>query len=207
VTYLLVAFLVVTILPLLVAAWRSSLVGLGAQGLLMAAVLVERGWPRSVSGLVLLVDLLILRAYVVPRYLYGILRSQRVARRSDFIPANLLSWTLAAALVVVAFHFGDAVAPEGGDAALHVSVASAALLLGLLVLATQHRVFAQVVGALRIENAIALFELAGGHELPLAVQLGVTGALVLSLLTFGAFMRRLGGVSAAPADVAEGNAP
>jgi hypothetical protein len=66
-------------------------------------------------------------------------------------------------------------------------------------------VFAQVVGALRIENAIALFELAGGHALPLPVQLGVTGVLVLSLLTFGAFMRRLGGAPESPAGAAEGN--
>ncbi len=206
-TYLLVAFLVATVVPLFVASWRSSLVGLGAQGLVMAAILVERGWPHSASGVVLLADLLVLRTYVVPRYLYGILRSQRAARRSDFIPANLLSWTLACALVVGAFHFGTALCPEGGDAALHVSVASGALLLGLLVLATQHRVFAQVAGALRIENAIALFELAGGHALPLPVQLGLTGALVLSLLTFGAFMRRLGGATESPAGLAEGESP
>jgi hydrogenase-4 component E len=192
VIYLLVAFLVVLVAPLLVATWRSSLAGLGLQGLLMTAMVVERGWPVTAGGVVLLLDLVVLRTCFVPRYLYGILRRQRAPRRSDVIPANLLSWTLAAGLVILAFRFAAALYPAGSEPAIHVAVVTAGLLLGLLVLGTQGTRFSQTVGVLGIENSIALFELASGHELPLPVQLGVSAILLLSVLTFGRFLRSAG---------------
>ncbi len=208
-TYLLIAFLVVLFVPLLVANWRASLVGLGLQGLLMTALVAHRGWHATPGGVVLLLDLLQLRTWFVPRHLYVILRAQSAPRRSDVIPANLLSWTLAFALVVVAFRFAAAAEPAGGEPALHVAVAATGLLLGLLVLGTQNTTFSQVSGALRIENAVALFELAGGHELPLPVQLGLSAELLLTVLTFGRFLRRAGAAPARAAapGAAEGRIP
>jgi hydrogenase-4 component E len=201
-TYLLVAFLVVLVGPLLVATWRTSLLGLALQGLLMTAIVAERGWPATAGGVVLFLDLLVLRSWFVPRYLYGILRRQRAPRRNDVIPANLLSWTLAAALVVLAFRFAWILHPGGGEEAVHLAVVAAGLLLGFLVLGTQGTTFSQIVGALRIENAIALFELASGQPLPLPVQLGLTSVLVLSVLTFGSFLRRAPPPPPEPAGIA-----
>ncbi|BDG02562.1 hypothetical protein [Anaeromyxobacter oryzae] len=202
-TYLLVAFLAVAVAPLLVATWRTSLVGLALQGLLLTAIFLQRGWPTTASGAVLLVDLLLLRTVFVPRHLYRILRRQNVPRRNDVIPANMISWTVAAALVYAGFRFSERVVPGGGEEAMHVAVVAAALLLAFLVLATQRRTFGLVVGVLRLENAIALFELGAAETLPLPVQLGVTGVLLLTVLTFGSFVTRM---RAEPADVA-GAAP
>ena len=84
---------------------------------------------------------------------------------------------------------------------------AAALLLSVLQLATERRTFGQVVGALQLENAIARVELAGEHELPLAVQLGVTGVLLLTVLTFGAFVRHLRAESAEAVGSAPGSTP
>lgn len=197
-TFLLIAYLIALVVPLLIATWRTSLLGLGIQGFLMAAMVAERGWPMTASGAILAVDLLLLRGYFVPRYLYGVLVGQQAPRRSDVIPANLISWTLAGALVLLAFRFADLLHPQGGEAAVHVAVAASGVLLGLLVLATQNRTLSQMVGALGIENGIALFELASPEPLPLPVQLGVAAILVLTVLTFGSFLRRLG---AAPPDL------
>jgi hydrogenase-4 component E len=191
-TYLLVAFLVVLVAPLLIATWRTSLVGLGLQGVLMTAMALERGWAPTAAGVALLADLLLLRGYVVPRYLYGIMVRQQTPRRTDVIPANLLSWTLAGVLVLISFRFAGAIEPAGGVATTHVAVACAALLLAFQILGTGDSLYGQVVGVLRLENAIALFELAGGHGFPLALQLGVTAILVITLLLFGRFLERLG---------------
>jgi hydrogenase-4 membrane subunit HyfE len=189
VTYLLVAFLVVLVGPLFIATWRTSLMGLALQGVLLTAIFLQRGWPVTASGAVLLLDLLLLRSWFVPRYLHRILRRQSAPRRNDVIPANMLSWTLAGALVIGAFHFAGLVLPEGGVEATHLAAATAALLLGFLVLGTENTTFSQITGALRIENAIALFELGSAHLLPLPVQLGVTFILILTVLVFGGFLR------------------
>lgn len=191
-TYLLVAFLVVLIAPLFIATWRTSLVGLGLQGALMTAMAFERGWEPTAAGVVLLADLLVLRGYVVPRYLYGIMRRQGTPRRTDVIPANLFSWTLAGVLVLLSFRFADALQPAAGAETTHLAVATAALLLAFLILGTGDSLYGQVVGVLRLENAIALFELSSEHALPLPLQVGVTVILVITLFLFGRFLDQMG---------------
>jgi hydrogenase-4 component E len=197
VTYLLITLLVALVLPLLTSSWRLSLVGLGVQGLLMTAMVVQRGWDYSAPNLLLLIDLLVLRTWFVPRHLFAIMREQGGPARSDVIPANLLSWTMAGALVLVGFRFAALLHPAGGVMTTHVAVATSGLLLGLLVLATQVSTFGQILGVLRVEYAIALFELAAGSEPGLPVQVGVTSVLFLSVLTLGSFLRKLGAVGPA----------
>jgi hydrogenase-4 component E len=192
VTYLLIAYLVVIVVPLLTASWRISLLGLAAQGLLMAAMVSRHGWAHTFTGALLLADLLVLRGWFIPRYFRRIMNGLGVARRNDVIPANLLSWTLAGAAVLVAFRFAGHVLPGEGDRTILVAVAAAALLLGLLILGTQVTTFSQITGVLRVEYAIALFELGGEHEPALPVQAGLTLVLLLSVLTLGRFLRRLG---------------
>jgi hydrogenase-4 component E len=204
VTYLLITLLVVLVLPLLTSSWRLSLVGLGLQGLLMAALVAQRGWSFSSSSLLLLLDLLVLRTWFIPRHLFAIMQAQAGPGRGDVIPANLLSWTMAGALVLVGFRFATLLHPAGGVMTTHVAVATSALLLGLLVLATQASTFGQVLGVLRVEYAIALFELASGAEPGLPVQLGVTAVLFLSVVTLGGFLRKLG--AAGPDRAATGRA-
>ena len=191
-TYLLITLLVVMVLPLLTSSWRLNLVGLGLQGLLMTAVVAQHGWNFSLPSLLLLLDLLVLRTWFVPRHLFATMREQGGPDRRDAIPANLLSWTIAGALVLVGFRFAVMLHPAGGVMTTHVAVATSGLLLGLLVLATQTSTFGQVLGLLRVEYAIALFELAAGSEPGLPVQLGVTAVLFLSVLTLGGFLRTLG---------------
>ncbi len=203
-TYLLVAFLVVTVVPLLTASWRVSLLGLAGQGLLLSAMFARHGWPVTWSGWVLLLDLAAVRTLLVPRHLRRVMVDLRVPARNDVIPANLLSWALAGAAVLVSFRFAGQVEPGGGVPTLHVAVAAAALLLGLLVLGTQVSTFSQVVGVLRVEYAIALFELAGEGPPELPVQAGLTAVLVLSVLVLGRFLARLGAAGQATASATTG---
>lgn len=207
-TYLLVAFLVVIVVPLLTASWRISLLGLALQGLLMAAIVSRNGGgPHSLAGAVLLLDLVVLRGWFIPRHLRRIMDGLAAGRRNDVIPANLLSWALAGAAVLVAFRFAGHVLPAQGDRTIHLAVSAAALLLGLLVLGTQVTTFSQITGVLRVEYAVALFELGGEHEPALPVQAGLTVVLLLSVLTLGRFLRNLGPASAAGAVTgAEGSA-
>jgi hypothetical protein len=110
--------------------------------------------------------------------------------RHDVLSPNLMSWTLAIALVFVAFRFADMFVPLAGNEHSFVAGATAGLLLGLLVLATQTGPFSQMVGALRIENAIALFELGGYHRDPW-MHLPQTLLLIATVLLFRWYLRIL----------------
>ena len=136
-TYLLIAYLLVALVPLFVAAWRTSLMGLALQGLLLGWMAVALGTEfSSPARVALLVELFVVRGLVVPIYLYRVLSALKTPRRSDVIPANLLYWTIVGVLVVISFRFGSNVLAEE-EAQTHLAVAAAALMLGLLVLASQ----------------------------------------------------------------------
>jgi hydrogenase-4 membrane subunit HyfE len=125
-----------------------------------------------------------------------------VTARNDIIPPNLMSWTLAIALVLVAFRFADMLVPVEGNEHSFVAGASAAVLLGLLVLATQTGPFSQMVGALRIENGIAMFEL-GAHHDP-AMQIAQTVILIATIVLFRWYLKTLPRPSAVKVSAVEG---
>jgi len=181
------AILVVMVLPLFLSTWRASLFGLCCQGLLMAwLVVMQRPELSTPDDWLMLIDLVLVRGFLAPLFLWGVMSAREATARNDVIPPNLLSWTLALVLVLVGFNFASSMVPEAGDERQTVAVATAGLLLGFLVLSSQSGPFSQMVGALRFENALALFELGGAshHDESILVH---AGQLVVFLLTIGLF--------------------
>lgn len=176
----------VYLVPLFVGTWRTSLLGLACQGFLMAWIAWTRGLDLAQPGAwILLADLLLVRGLLAPLCLRQVLLARHAPRRHDVIPPNLLSWTLAMGVVLLAFKFAAALEPEAGAARTLLAVATSGLLLGFLVLATQSGTFGQMVGALRVENAVALFELAGAEHRPQApLALGQLALIVATVLLF-----------------------
>lgn len=200
---ILIAFVGVLVVPLFVASWRLSLLGLALQGLLMAWISYDlHPALDSLGDWLQMIDLVVVRGLGAPIALFAVLRGQGASARNDVIPPNLMSWTLAIALVLVAFRFADMLVPVEGDANSFVAAASAGVLLGLLVLATQTGPFSQMVGALRIENGIAMFELAGQHD-P-AMQVAQTVILVATVLMFRWYLKTLPRTSTAKISAVEG---
>jgi len=179
----LIAFVITLLVPVFVGTWRTSLLGLAVQGALMASIAVHHGGGvLSLSIALSMFELVALRTVALPLALYLVLRTGDSPARNDVIAPNLFSWAMALALIVVAFRTADVLVPAEGDEQLLVAVASAALLLGMFVLATGRGEVSQVIGLMRLENAIALFELgsASGHE-ALAFRLGQTTILLVSI--------------------------
>lgn len=188
---LLIAFEVVLLVPLFVATWRTSLLGLSCQGLLLGWFALRHGFHAGAADVLTAIDLIVVRGVLAPLALYRVMRQSNAPQRNDVIPPNLLSWTAAAALVFVAFRFADA-AVAGEEAQTLVAVSTSAFLLGLLVLSTRSGVFSQIIGALRIENAIALFELGGEpHQESLGIRAGLLALVVLSIGMFRWYLLHL----------------
>lgn len=190
---LLIALLGVVLIPLFVAKWRTSLIGLGCQGVLMAAIAHRlHPMPTTPGDWLTLADLIVVRGIVAPLALYTVLRAQRAPARNDVIPANLLSWTLALGLVLVAFSFSQRLVADAGDQRTLVAVAAAGVLLGFLILATQSTPVSQMIGALQLENAIALLELGGAqHESPIGLQVSLVGIFIATVIFFRWYLWQL----------------
>jgi len=179
---LLIALLGALVIPLFVGTWRTSLLGLSAQGLLMAA-LVHRAAPSldTAHDWLTLLDLALIRGVGMPVALYAVLKAQGARARNDVMPPNLFFWTLALALGLAAFNLAERLVSEPGEPQTLVAVAVAGLLLGFLVLSGSSEPFGQMVGALRIENAIVLLELSGNDHPALGLQLAMLAIFVATL--------------------------
>ncbi len=128
-----------------------------------------------------LFDLGVVRGLVLPVALYTALRATGAPSRNDVISPNLFSWMIALGLVLAAFNFSEALVSEPGEPQTLVAIAIAGVLLGFLVLASAAGPFGQMVGALRIENAIALLELSGSHRASLGMRLALLGIFLATL--------------------------
>jgi hydrogenase-4 component E len=191
-TSLLLIFLLVLLFPLFISTWRTSLVGLSAQGLLMGWIAYRADPILSAESAATLVDLVVVRGMVVPLLLYRVMRAGQAPRRNDVIPPNMLSWGLVGILVALAFQFASRMAPTDAQFQTHLAVATVGVLLGLFVLATQVGTFSQAVGALRIENAIALFELSGDKPvISLPVQVGQIVVFLVTACLYASYVNRL----------------
>lgn len=200
---LLIALLGVLLIPLFVATWRASLLGLSCQGFLMAWIAYRMGpEPSTASEWLTLADLVLVRGLGAPLLLYGVMHSKNAPARNDVIPPNLLSWTFALGSVLLAFNFSQSLVSEPGQQQTLVAVAATGVMLGFLVLASQREPFSQMIGALRIENAIALFELGGErHHEPLGLQLGQITVVAMTIAFYRYYLK---GLSASPVVGAEG---
>ncbi|MGZ3472984.1 MAG: hypothetical protein ACXWUG_00845 [Polyangiales bacterium] len=178
---LLIAFEIAILIPLFVATWRTSLLGLAAQGALMSTMVFRHGAHLSASTAVEFVDLVLLRTLVAPIALYLVLLRQHAPRRNDVIAPNLFSWGIALALVLMSFRLADTLVPVEGDPRTLVAVSASAMLIGLLVLSTRASPLSQMLGVLRLENGIALFELGAPHQGGLGIQIAQTLVFAASI--------------------------
>ena len=200
---LLSALLGVMLVPLFVSTWRTSLLGLACQGALMALIAHQLDPAlHSWAAWVTLIHLALIRGVLAPLALYTVLRARNAPARNDVIPPNLLSWSVAIAMVLMAFRFAGWLVEAPGEGQTLVAVATSGVLLGFLVLSTQSDVFSQMIGVLRIENAIALLELSSErHESIVGLELGLIGVFVLTVAFFRWYLIALDSrVATQPAD-------
>lgn len=187
----LVVFVLVLLAPLFLASWRVSLLGLAGQGAILAGVAYQRDGVATVADAIRLIDLGLVRAVLVPLALYQVMAARRTTARNDVIAPSLVSWALAVIAVLVAFRFAARM-PLAEAERPFIAVGAAALLLALLVLASSERVFSQAVGVFRLENAIAVFELARPEpDADPAVRGALAAILVVTLGLTRWYLRRL----------------
>jgi hydrogenase-4 component E len=180
---LLVTLLGASLIPVFIATHGASLIGLGCQGVLMALILhrVEPS-PERLADALALFDLACVRGLLAPLCLYRVLGARHAQAQRGRLRQSLLSWTGAILLVLASFSFAEVLVPTRGEQQTLVAVAAAGLSLGFLVLATQSDPLSQVIGLVRIENAIALLELAADRrDAHAGIQLALTGVFVATL--------------------------
>ncbi len=138
----------------------------------------------------IVVETVIFKAMIVPALMYRIIRRTNINRvHKDSLPTFysviLTTMALVVSVVLVLVLEDNTINP------LFFSIALFAMFTGLLLIITHKRLFSHMVGFLVIENAVFLFSVAVGTEMPMLINVGVLLDIFMSILIFGVFITRI----------------
>ena len=151
--------------------------------------LLHGGTP-GFHQLVLLLGTILVKAFVIPRFLFSAIRD--VSMRRDMAPLIGFGTSLFVGSLLVALAFilsANLPLPTGVGSSLLLPASLSTLLLGLLLIISRTKAVTQVVGYLIVENGIFLFGVSLVLEMPLLVEMGIlldvfVGVFVMGIVIF-----------------------
>lgn len=171
--------LIATVIPVFFGKIGVAPTWLSLQALGLGWLTLHHHEDLSIHALIAGLEVLLVRAWLVPTLLRRLLANQPAARM-DLMPSNLFTWGIAVTLIILAFKFG-----EGAQVdlrALTLGVMAATVMIALLILSTNQEPSAQLVALLFMENALALFESLMPEPWPLLVHGAISGVYLVTVL-------------------------
>jgi len=159
------------------------------QGLLLAATaaVVAYGTDNEelyVSALMALV----LKGMLLPWLLWRVIRKLHVHREIEPLMNSALTMLIALGVTLFSFHI---IQPIEKISQLmtrdSMAIATACVLLGMLMMITRKKAITQVIGFLAVENALFFAAIGATNGMPLVVEIGIAFDVLIAALIFGLF--------------------
>ncbi|HEY8906516.1 MAG TPA: hypothetical protein VIM63_10815 [Rhodoferax sp.] len=186
-TLALIACLIATVIPVFFGKLTITPAWLSLQALALGWITLNKHQELDFHALEAGLEVLIIRAWLVPRLLRRTLANSQAAGH-DVMPSNLFTWGAAVTLIIVAFQFGDGARAD--VRALTLGVIAATITIAFLLLATNRESVAQLVALLFMENALALFESLMPEPWPLPVHLTIS-VVYVGTVAVGSWLIRI----------------
>jgi hydrogenase-4 component E len=191
INYLIVLF-AITLIYFASAERLSTYVRLVAlQGLLLCGIAVFELKEVNLGNLLFIVaETLLFKTLVLPYLLSRIIRRSGVTKvHRQAVPGfYLLLFSIAGLLisVILAMILVNPVINT-----IYLAIAMFTLFTGLLLIVTHKLIISHLIGFLVVENAVFLFSLAVGNEMPMLINIGILLDLFVGVLILGFFGLRL----------------
>ena len=191
VNYLIVLF-AVTLMYFASAERLSTYVRLVAlQGLLLCGIAVFELKEVNLANLLFIVaETLLFKAVLLPYLLSRIIRKSGVTNvHRQAVPGfYLLLYSIAGLLVSVIL---AVILVNPFINSIYLAIALFTLFTGLLLIVTHKLIISHLIGFLVVENAVFLFSLAIGNEMPMLINIGILLDIFVGVLILGFFGLRL----------------
>ncbi|MHC1731599.1 MAG: hypothetical protein AB9888_06200 [Bacteroidales bacterium] len=191
VNYLIVLF-AVTLMYFASAERLSTYVRLIAlQGLLLCGIAVFELKEVNLANLLFIVaETLLFKAILLPYLLSRIIRKSGVTKvHRQAVPGFFLLLFSIAGLLISVILAVILVNPFINS--IYLAIALFTLFTGLLLIVTHKLIISHLIGFLVVENAVFLFSLAIGNEMPMLINIGILLDIFVGVLILGFFGLRL----------------
>jgi hydrogenase-4 component E len=191
VNYLIVIF-AVTLMYFASAERLSTYVRLVAlQGLLLCGIAVFELKEVNLANLLFIVaETLLFKTLLLPYLLSRIIRKSGVTKvHRQAVPGfYLLLFSITGLLISVIL---AVILVNPFINSIYLAIALFTLFTGLLLIVTHKLIISHLIGFLVVENAVFLFSLAVGNEMPMLINIGILLDIFVGVLILGFFGLRL----------------
>ena len=161
------------------------------QGLLLCGIAVFELKEVNLANLLFIVaETLLFKTLLLPYLLSRIIRKSGVTKvHRQAVPGfYLLLFSIAGLLISVIL---AVILVNPFINSIYLAIALFTLLTGLLLIVTHKLIISHLIGFLVVENAVFLFSLAIGNEMPMLINIGILLDIFVGVLILGFFGLRL----------------
>lgn len=161
--------------------------------ILFAAAFFSLPSMHTANLVFIMVETIAVKALAVPLFLGYILRRNNITQEAEPLISTFSSLVIMACAVILIFFMsygsGNSIFEN-----LFFVVSLSTVFTGLFLIITRRKIITHVMGYLVIENGVFILSLAVGNEMAMMVNLGVLLDVLVSVLTLGIFINRIGDV-------------
>lgn len=164
----------------------------GLQGwCLMFIALTHHGDSGLMERMFVVTETLIFKGLVVPYLLFKIIKNTKINKVHRISMPTFISALTSLLALVVSLIITNYIADTQVNS-IFFGVSLFGLLIGLILITTHRRIFSHLIGFLVIENAVFLFSLAVGVEIPFLINVGILLDILMGVLMLGIFINKIG---------------
>lgn len=164
---------------------------IGLQGLLLCGIAISELKDVNTANLIFIVsETLLFKTLLIPYLLSAIIGKSGVTKvHRQALPGFYLILFSIAALLLSVVLANSLINPFVNT--IYMTIALYTLFTGLLLIVTHRLIISHLIGFLIVENAVFIFSLAVGSEMPMLINIGILLDIFVGVLILGFFGLRL----------------
>ncbi len=146
---------------------------LRVQGLILAVLMIIPFiYNFSIYGIILPVTILLIKVYIIPRYINKIIVNLDIKRRIEPSIQPMVFFPLVIATMIIIFIASNVLSKSTALDVIPFASGFSAIVVGIYIIMFRKKLIVHVCGFLILENGIFLFSSAAASEMPMMLELG-----------------------------------
>lgn len=165
---------------------------LRVQGIILAVLLmIPFIYDFSIFGIILPVTLLIVKVFLIPRYINKVILDLDIKRKIEPTIQQMIFLTIVITTMVVIFLASSILSKNTTLDVIPFASGFSAIIIGIYIIMFRKKLIVHVCGFLILENGIFLFGTAVASELPMMIELGVLLDIFVVVFLMGIALNKI----------------
>ncbi|MCL6099358.1 MAG: hypothetical protein M1391_12360 [Bacteroidetes bacterium] len=165
---------------------------LRAQGLILAVLLMLPFlYHFSIFGIILPVTLLLVKVYLIPRYINKVILDLDIKRRIEPVIQQMIFLPLVIASMIIIFLASNILSKSTELTVIPFASGFSAIIVGIYIIMFRKKLIVHVCGFLILENGIFLFGTSVASQMPMMIELGMLLDVFVVVFLMGIALNRI----------------